>query len=55
MRLQAERAGAVQPGDKKDLKRPESSLSVSGGGYKQKGLDALVGFVVIGQREIVSD
>ena len=35
---QAERAGAVQPGEERALGRPESSPSVSeGGGYKKEG------------------
>ena len=34
---QAERAGAVQPGEEKALGRPESGLSISLGGCKKEG------------------
>ena len=43
---QAERAGAVRPGEEKTLGRPESSLSVPRGAVRRKGTDFLVGSVV---------
>ena len=42
---------AVQPGEKKALRRPESGLSVSIG---ERG-DSLAGFVLTGQGEMISN
>jgi len=52
---QAERAGALQPGEEKAPERFESGLSVSSGGsMRKKGTISLAGSAVIGQEEIVS-
>ena len=51
---QAERAGAVQPRERKALGRPSSFLSVSkGGSIRRKGTGSLAGSVVIGQGETI--
>jgi len=53
---EAERTGAVQPGEEKAQGRPESGLSVSKGGpIRKKGTDPLSRSVVIGKEEMVSD
>jgi len=50
---QAERAGAVQPGEEKAPRKPKSGLSVSKGAVKSNGTLSLAQSVVIGQREVV--
>jgi len=45
----------VQPGEDKAPGRPESGLSVSKGAVRKKGTDSLVGSVVTGQGEMVSN
>ena len=53
---QAERAGAVQPGEEKAPRRPDSGLSVcKGEAVRKKGTDTVAGSVVTGQGEMVSD
>jgi len=49
---QAERAGAVQPGEENAPGRPESSLSEA---IRKKGTDFLADSVVKGQGEMVSN
>jgi len=51
---QAERAGAVQPGEKVP-RPPQSSLSISKGAVRRKGTDSLIGDVVTDQGEVGSN
>ena len=48
------RAGAVQPGEEKALRRPEGGLSVSKGGGKKEGDGFFSRVGMIGQEEMVS-
>jgi len=56
LRGQAERAGAVQPGEEKAPRRSDSGLSIcKGEAVRKKGTDTVAGSVVTGQGEMVSD
>jgi len=48
LRGQAEGAGAVQPGEEKAARRPESGLSVSKGELQERRGHSLAGSVAIG-------
>ena len=49
------RAGDVQPGKEKALRRPESSLQYQKGTIRKKGTDSSAESVMTGQGEVVSN
>ena len=52
---QAERDGAVQPGEEKAPGRPGPAFQYLKGAVRKKGMDSLAGYVVIKKGKIISN